>query len=209
MKIGYARVSSNNQDLDLQKIALEKYGCSEIYSESISAKNNKRPTLINMLQSLRPNDTLVIYKIDRIARSLRGLIEIIELLNEKQVQLVSLDSKDNVDTTSPIGKAFFQIAGVFAELERSMINSRTKAGIEKAKAIGVKFGRPLGSKNKVTSNKTEKIKIFLEAGKTYSWIAKELCASKKTIADIKRNYIINDKYSNLAIEQNINGRVLL
>jgi len=118
---------------------------------------------------------------------LKGLIEIVELLKDKKVELVSLDSGDSVDTTSPMGKAFFQIAGVFAELERSMINARTKAGIEKAKIDGVKFGRTLGSKNPKTSAKIEKMKIFLRAGKSYDWITKELSVSKKTIADIKKS----------------------
>ncbi|MBX9704357.1 MAG: recombinase family protein, partial [Silvanigrellaceae bacterium] len=127
------------------------------------------------------------YKIDRIARSLKGLIEIVELLKDKKVDLVSLDSGDRVDTTSPMGKAFFQIAGVFAELERSMINARTKAGIEKAKIDGVKFGRTLGSKNPKTAAKIEKMKIFLRAGKSYDWITKELSVSKKTVADIKKS----------------------
>ena len=114
-----------------------------------------------------PKDTVIIYKIDRIARSLKGLIDIIELLKNKKVNLISLDSGDSVDTTSPMGKAFFQIAGVFAELERSMINARTKAGIEKAKIDGVKFSRTLGSKNPKTAAKIEKTKIFLRAGKSY------------------------------------------
>ena len=85
-----------------------------------------------------------------------------------------------------MGKAFFQIAGVFAELERSMINARTKAGIQKAIRDGIKFGRVPGSQNKTTPEKHEKIKIFLKAGKCYNWITKELCVSKKTIADIKK-----------------------
>ena len=186
MKIGYARVSSNNQDLELQKQALLNAGCKKVFSESVSGKNNNRTELIAMIESLRAEDVIVVYKIDRIARSLNGLIEIIELLNSKNVDLVSLDSGDRVDTTSPMGKAFFQIAGVFAELERGMINARTKAGITKAKLDGVKFGRTTGSKNKTTPDKIDKIKIFLRAGQSYGWIAKELAVSKQTIADIKR-----------------------
>ena len=85
-----------------------------------------------------------------------------------------------------MGKAFFQIAGVFAELERSMINARTKAGIIKAKANGIKFGRTLGSKNKTTGDKIEQIKIFLQAGKSYDWITGELSVSKQTVAEIKK-----------------------
>ncbi len=193
MKIGYARVSSNNQDLELQKQALLKAGCKKIYSEAISGKDNNRKELNLMIDALRAEDIVVVYKIDRIARSLKGLIEIIEILNNKKVDLISLDSGDKVDTTSPIGKAFFQIAGVFAELERGMINSRTKAGIVKARADGVKFGRTFGSKNKTTPEKIEKIKIFLQAGKSYDWITNELSVSKQTISDIKKLHNIKKR----------------
>ena len=186
MKFGYVRVSTNNQDLELQNEALLKSGCTKIFSESISGKNNNRVALMKMLDDARAGDLVVVYKIDRIARSLKGLIEIIELLNKKGVNLISLDSGDQVDTTSPMGKAFFQIAGVFAELERSMILARTKAGIDKARLDGVKFGRTIGSKNKTTAGKEEKIKIFLEANKSYDWIAKELSVSKYTISEVKR-----------------------
>lgn len=186
MKIGYARVSSSSQDLELQKQALSAAGCQKIYSESISGKDNNRDQLNLMLNDLRNGDIVVVYKIDRIARSLKGLIDIIELLNSKSVDLISLDSGDKVDTTSPMGKAFFQIAGVFAELERSMINARTKAGIENAKADGVKFGRTIGTKNKTTQDKVEKIRIFLQAKKSYDWISKELSVSKQTISAIKK-----------------------
>ncbi len=191
MKIGYARVSSNTQDLELQKQQLLLFGCEQIFSESVSGKDNNRSQLRAMIESLRAKDIVVVYKIDRIARSLKGLIEIIELLHDKSVDLISLDSGDKVDTTSPMGKAFFQIAGVFAELERSMIGARTKAGIKKAMADGVKFGRALGSTNKTTAYKTERIKIFLKAKKSYDWISKELKVSKQTIAEVKKWIITN------------------
>lgn len=191
VKIGYARVSSNNQDLNLQQEALIKAGCKKIFSETISGKDNNRLQLKAMIDLLRTGDVVVVYKIDRIARSLKGLIEIIELLNSKNVDLVSLDSGDRVDTTSPMGKAFFQIAGVFAELERGMINIRTKAGIVKAKANGIKFGRALGSTNKTTPNKIERITIFLRAGKSYDWITRELRVSKKTVAEVKKRVLEN------------------
>ncbi len=200
MKIGYARVSSNNQDLELQKQELLKAGCKKIFSESVSGKDNNRIQLNAMIESLREDDIVVVYKIDRIARSLKGLIEIIELLSSKNVDLVSLDSGDKVDTTSPMGKAFFQIAGVFAELERGMINARTKAGIKKAKRDGIKFGRAAGSKNKNTADKIERIGIFLRAGKSYDWIAKELSVSKKTIADIKKSVSLLDYNLQLPLE---------
>jgi len=187
MKIGYARVSSNTQDLTLQEEALRKAGCAEIYSESLSGKDNHRPQLKAVLERVREGDIIIVYKIDRIARSLKGLIDIVEILDHKKVNLVSLDSGDKVDTTSPMGKAFFQIAGVFAELERGMINARTKAGIEKAKLDGVKFGRTPGSINKKTTAKLERVKIFLHAGKSYDWIAQELSVSKQTISAMKKS----------------------
>lgn len=186
MKIGYARVSSNTQDLELQIEALKKFGCEKIYSESISGKNNDRPQLTAMIEALREKDTVVVYKIDRMARSLKGLISIVELLDEKKSDLISLDSGDKVDTTSPMGRAFFQIAGVFAELERRMINERTTAGIKKARADGVKFGRVSGSLNKSTLKKQENIKIYLQARKSYDWIVNELSISKNTVAKIKK-----------------------
>jgi DNA invertase Pin-like site-specific DNA recombinase len=186
MKIGYARVSTNTQDLDLQIQELKKAGCVKIFSESMSGKDNNRTELLNMLNELREKDVVVVYKIDRIARSLKGLIEIVELLKNKDVDIVSLDLGDRVDTTSPMGKAFFQIAGVFAELERGMINSRTKAGLEKAKLAGVKFGRRTGSTNKTTAAKLDKIRIYINSGKSYNWISRELRVSKKTISEIKK-----------------------
>ena len=107
MKIGYARVSSSTQDLELQKEELLKAGCEKIFSESVSGKDNNRTQLIEMIGSLRAKDVVVVYKIDRIARSLKGLIEIVELLKDKKVDLVSLDSGDRVDTTSPYGQGIF------------------------------------------------------------------------------------------------------
>lgn len=201
MKIGYARISSSTQDLELQKQELLKAGCEKIFSESASGKDNNRTELIKLINSLRVRDIVVVYKIDRIARSLKGLIEIVELLKEKKVDLISLDSGDRVDTTSPMGKAFFQIAGVFAELERGMINARTKAGIVKAKIDGVKFGRALGSKNPKTAAKIEKIKIFLKVGKSYDWIAKELSVSKKTISDIKKSLLFATSQQNSEVAE--------
>lgn len=91
MKIGYARVSSITQDIELQKEALEKAGCQKIFSESVSGKDNNRTQLKAMIELLREGDIVVVYKIDRIARSLKGLIEIVESLNEKKVHLISLD----------------------------------------------------------------------------------------------------------------------
>ena len=105
-------------------------------------------------------------------------------------KFIETSNELQVDTTSPMGKAFFQISGVFAELERGMIRARTQAGIEKARREGVKFGRAIGSKNKTTQDKIEKIKIYLKAKQSYSWIVKELSVSKKTISDVRKSIIV-------------------
>ncbi len=157
-----------------------------IFGESVSGGDNNRKQLNEMLSSTREGDVVVVYKIDRIAKSLRSLIEIVEQLSIKKVDLVSLDSGDRFDTISPMGKAFFQIAGVFAELERGMINTRTQAGIERTKSLGIKFGRTSGQLNKNIPNKHDRIRIFLKAGKSYDWITKELSVSKKTISDLQK-----------------------
>lgn len=192
MKIGYARVSSTSQDLELQQNELLKAGCKKIFSELVSAKNNDRIELNRMLNELRENDVVVVYKIDIIARSLKGLIEIAEILKSKKVELVSLDSLDKVDTTSPMGNAFFQMTGVFAELERRMINERTRAGIEEAKKNGIKFGRP-----KVISKKTLQVKDsvieLLETGKM----------SSKKIASLLNNGICQPTILKIAAQNNL------
>lgn len=193
MRIGYARVSSNNQDLELQIKDLQKAGCEKIFSESISGKDNNRPELIKMISILRQKDIVVVYKIDRITRSLKGLIEIIETLKNKNVDFVSLDSGDKVDTTSPMGKAFFQIAGVFAELERGLINTRTKAGIEDALKKGVKFGRKKGELSKRIAALEPHIVNFLIKRVSWLTIQKTLKVTPGTIQKIKERNGIQTK----------------
>lgn len=193
MRIGYARVSSNNQDLELQIKELHKAGCEKIFSESISGKDNNRTELIKMISALRQKDVVVVYKIDRIARSLKGLIEIIEILKDKNVDFVSLDSADKVDTTSLMGKAFFQIAGVFAELERGMINARTKAGIENALKKGVKFGRTKGSLSKRIAALEPDIVNLLMKKVPWLTIQRTLKVTPDTIQKIKKRNGIQTK----------------
>jgi DNA invertase Pin-like site-specific DNA recombinase len=193
MKIGYARVSSNSQDLELQKEELLKAGCEKIFSESISGKDNNRTELIKMISILREKDVVVVYKIDRIARSLKGLIDIIETLKDKKVDLVSLDFLDKVDTTSPMGKAFFQIVGVIAELERGMINARTKAGIEKAKLNGVKFGRRKGELGKKTAEIEPYVVDLLMKKVNWITIQRTYNIAAKTVQKIKERNGIQTK----------------
>jgi DNA invertase Pin-like site-specific DNA recombinase len=184
MKIGYARVSSNNQDLTIQIEQLKAFGCNKIYSEQISGKNNHRPELTKMIDNLTKDDIVVVTKIDRLARSLKGLIEILESFNEKQSELISLDQSNKVDTTNPMGKAFLQIAGVFAELERNMINVRTKEGIEQAKSNGIKLGRKSGVLSAKTLEISELVKKLVDSKTSYQKIATQFKISKSTISKI-------------------------
>ena len=139
MKIGYARVSSSGQHLDMQRTALIDAGCDKIYSEKVSGVAY-REQLQECMQYLREGDTLVIYKLDRLGRSLKNLLDIIEQLQQKKVNLVSL--RDNIDTGSTAGKLVLHIFASLAEFERDLIKERTEEGRREAKKKGVRFGRP-------------------------------------------------------------------
>lgn len=139
MKIGYARVSSSGQHLDMQRTALTDAGCDKIYSEKVSGVAH-REQLQECIRYLREGDTLVIYKLDRLGRSLKDLLTIIEQLQMKKVNLVSL--KDNIDTGSTTGKLVLHIFASLAEFERDLIRERTEEGRAAARKAGKQFGRP-------------------------------------------------------------------
>ncbi|WP_432709947.1 recombinase family protein [Pedobacter sp.] len=142
MKIGYARVSTSDQNLDLQSRALTEYGCATIYQEKISGKNTDRPELKNLLKNLKKGDQVVVWKLDRLGRSLRDLVDLVALFNEKEVNFISLH--DHIDTTTATGRFTFNIFASLAEFEREIIRERTKAGLDAARARGKKGGRPKG-----------------------------------------------------------------
>ena len=140
MRYGYARVSTNEQDLTLQIDALEKANCSVIRKEKVpGTKLDNREELNTLIEFLREGDELVITRIDRLARSLRDLQNIVHLLNKKGVTLVATDQP--IDTSSSAGKAFLDMLGVFAEFETNLRRERQAEGIKKAKANGVYKGR--------------------------------------------------------------------
>lgn len=143
MKIGYARVSTRDQNLDMQLAALHEAGCEQIFSEKVSGVK-ERPELERCLQSLRSGDTLVIYKFDRLGRSLKNLVEIIDDLTRREVAICSI--KDNIDATTATGRMMINLFAVLAEFERDMIAERCQAGRKAAKERGVKFGRKPGAK---------------------------------------------------------------
>lgn len=141
MLIGYARVSTDDQDLRLQRAALKTAGCRRLYEEKVSGAKRDRPELTRMLDALREGDVVVVSRLDRLARSTRDLLEIAELLNEAGSGLRSL-AEPWADTTSSAGRMILTVFAGIAEFERSLIQERTSAGRAAAKARGVRFGRP-------------------------------------------------------------------
>lgn len=139
MKIGYARVSTTSQNLDMQVSALTDAGCDKIYTEKVSGVGD-RTELKAVLEYLRDGDSLVIYKLDRLGRNMKDLLATIEQLQQKNVSLVSL--RDNIDTGSTTGKLVLHIFASLAEFERDLIKERSAEGRREAKKKGVRFGRP-------------------------------------------------------------------
>lgn len=139
-KWGYARVSTDDQDLQAQITDLERYGVDGVFREKKSGKNTDRPEFQRMMSPayLRGGDKIVVKKLDRLGRSLKDLIEIVEEIEARKAQLVSID--DNIDTSTATGRFFFHIIAAMAEWERAMIGERTKRGMQEAVEKGVKLG---------------------------------------------------------------------
>ncbi len=140
MLVGYARVSTPDQTLELQKDALEKAGCERIFTDTASGAKAERVGLDQALGYVRKGDTLVVWRLDRLGRSLRHLIETITKLNERGIGFKSIT--ESIDTTTSGGKLIFHIFGALAEFERDIIRERTQAGLTAARARGRKGGRP-------------------------------------------------------------------
>jgi len=140
MFIGYARVSTQDQTLNLQQDALQKIGCSKIFTDTISGVTTERKGLEEALEFLREGDSLVVWKLDRLGRSLKHLIETITALNNRKIGFRSVT--ENIDTTTSGGKLIFHIFVALAEFERDIIRERTLAGLQAARARGRRGGRP-------------------------------------------------------------------
>jgi DNA invertase Pin-like site-specific DNA recombinase len=140
MLVGYARVSTSEQTFDLQKDALEKIGCAKIYSDVVSGAKAERKGLQEALEYVREGDTLVVWRLDRLGRSLKHLIETITRLNNRKIGFKSIT--EHIDTTTSGGKLVFHIFGALAEFERDIIRERTNAGLSAARARGRLGGRP-------------------------------------------------------------------
>jgi len=153
MIIGYARVSAEDQNLDLQLDALKEAGCKKILQDKISGVKEDRDGLLQVMDIVRPGDTLVVWKLDRLGRSLQHLISVVDELKGKDVYFKSI--KESLDTSSSTGKLIFHIFGALAEFERDIIRERTMAGLKAARARGRIGGRPKAlSQEKINLAKT-------------------------------------------------------
>jgi len=142
MKIGYARVSTKDQNLDLQIEALEKAGCEKIYQEKISGATKNRPELDKMMEQFRRGDELYVWRLDRLGRSLKNIIDLVLSLSDKGIIIKGL--VDGVDTSTINGRLFLNLMASLAEYERELIRERTNAGLQSARARGRLGGRPKG-----------------------------------------------------------------
>ena len=178
MKFGYARVSTKEQDLTLQLDALKKCGCQEIYKEKISGATRERPELEKLLGQLRSDDVVVVWKLDRLGRSLKDLVSLVNEIEAKGVGLQSLN--DHIDTTTPQGKLTFHIFAALAEFERDIISERTKAGLAAARARGRKGGRPKGLSKKAQNTAIVAEQLYQENELSTKEICEQLSISKNT-----------------------------
>lgn len=179
--IGYARVSTYEQNLDLQIDALKKAGCKKIYADKVSGVKAERLELNKLKESLRDGETIVVWKLDRMSRSLRDMIDLIKFFESKQVGFRSLT--ENIDTTTPSGKLIFHIFASMAEFERDLIRERTMAGLATARARGRKGGRPKST----TKNQEEMIlKMYQDKAIEIKTITQAFNISKTKLYKIVR-----------------------
>src|SRR4051794_689142 len=176
MMIGYARVSTTDQTLDLQLDALQKAGCTKIFTDTASGAKTERKGLEEAISYVRAGDTIVVWRLDRLGRSLQHLIETIGQLDARNIGFKSLT--ENIDTTTSGGKLVFHIFGALAEFERNLIRERTSAGLQAARERGRKGGRP----KSLSANKTEMArKLYADKTNAVEDICKTLGISRTTL----------------------------
>lgn len=190
MKIGYARVSTKEQNLSLQIDALKKEGCYKIFQERVSGSKTDRLELRNMIDQLREEDIIVIWKLDRLGRSLRDLVNLIKEIQDKGAGLKSLH--DSIDTTTAHGKLVFHIFASLAEFERDIISERTKAGLASARARGRVGGRPKGLSKEARDKAIIVETLYKQGNMSIAQICKHVNIVKSTFY----NYL---KYRNVKL----------
>ncbi|OCB03740.1 transposon DNA-invertase [Acidithiobacillus ferrivorans] len=176
MLIGYARVSTDDQNLDLQRDALQAAGCERIFEDMVSGAKADRTGMTELLTGLRAGDTVVIWRLDRLGRSLKNLIALVEHLEVTQVGLRSL--QENIDTTSSGGRLVFHLFGALAEFERNLIRERTRAGMAAARARGRMGGRP---KRLDPAKRALALRLHQEEKHTIKEICQMMGISKSTL----------------------------
>ena len=175
-RIGYARVSTGDQSLSLQQDALQQAGCGTLYEDVASGKNTDRPELSNCLKALRAGDTLVVWRLDRLGRSLPDLVQIVAQLEARGVQLESL--QERIDTSTATGRLVFHLFGSLAEFERNLIRERTLAGLAAARARGRQGGR----KPALTPAQIREIRVLMaDKSIPVSQIAERYGVSRSTL----------------------------
>lgn len=180
MKIGYARVSSHSQSLDIQLEKLESTGCEKIYSEKISGAKEIRKEFEAMLDFAREGDQIIVTRLDRLSRSLLELQNMSKTLENKKIDLLVLEQ--DIDTSTVSGRLLFNIVSVVAEFEREMINERATEGRKAAKERGVKFG----AKRKLTKRDIESISNLIAMGESKSELAKRYGIGRSTLYRLLR-----------------------
>jgi DNA invertase Pin-like site-specific DNA recombinase len=176
MNIGYARVSTQDQNLDLQNDALKAAGCENIYTDKMSGAKTERPGLEKIMSFIRKGDTLVVWKLDRLGRSLKHLILVMNQLEERGIYFKSV--QESLDTSTPGGKLIFHVFGALAEFERDIIRERTLAGLAAARARGRVGGRP----RKLSKKQVEMAKnLMKDISIPIAEICKTLSVSKSTL----------------------------
>lgn len=179
MKIGYVRVSTKEQSFNLQIDALQQAGCEKLYREVISGARTERPGLDRMVDNLRAGDVLVIWKLDRLGRSLKHLVELVNTLRERGIGLQSLN--DPIDTTTPQGRLSFNLFASLAEFERDLIRERTQAGLSAARARGRNGGRPKGLSAQAEATACAAETLYRERQLSVRQIAARLGIAKSTL----------------------------
>jgi len=175
MLVGYARVSTDDQNLDLQTDALNSAGCGQLFTDQVSGAAADKAGLSKALAYLREGDTLVVWKLDRLGRTVKGLVELVDLLKTRGIQFRSLT--DGIDTATPAGRFFFHMMAALAEMERDLIRERTNAGLAAARARGRLGGR----KPKLDASKLESARTLLAAKVEVGVVAKNLGVSRTTL----------------------------
>ena len=190
MLIGYARVSTDDQNLDLQRDALEQAGCEKIYTDQQSGASTERLGLAGVLETARRGDTLVVWRLDRLGRSLKPLIHLVETLDQRGIGLRSL--QENIDTTTSGGRLVFHLFGALAEFERHVIRERTQAGLAAARARGRQGGRP----KRLSPNKRElALRLHQERRHSIAEICQIMGISKSTLYNYLAEHGVDTRHA--------------